>query len=246
MISVEKYLLGVEKPAQYLGNEFNSVHKKDYKIDMCLIFPDIYEIGMSAVGLKILYFLLNKVEGFRLERAFQPMDDMEKILRENDLSLFSLESKKPLKDFKVLGFSLSYELSFTNILNILDLGKIPLRAKDRGEEYPLIMAGGTCVFNPKPLEIFFDYFVIGDGEGVMQEIARIFVENEDKSKKEKLELIKDLDGVYIPSLHEGKVVKRAIIEDLSFYDYSGEQIVPYTDIVHDRAVVEIQRGCSRG
>ena len=246
MISVEKYLLGVEKPAQYLGNEFNSVHKKDYKIDMCLIFPDIYEIGMSAVGLKILYFLLNKVEGFRLERAFQPMDDMEKILRENDLSLFSLESKKPLKDFKVLGFSLSYELSFTNILNILDLAKIPLRAKDRGEEYPLIMAGGTCVFNPKPLEIFFDYFVIGDGEGVMQEIARIFVENEDKSKKEKLELIKDLDGVYIPSLHEGKVVKRAIIEDLSFYDYSGEQIVPYTDIVHDRAVVEIQRGCSRG
>lgn len=246
MISVEKYLLSVDKPAQYLGNEFNSVHKEDYKVDMCLIFPDVYEIGMSAVGLRILYFLLNKVEGFRLERCFSPMADMEKILRENNFSIFSLESKKPLKDFKLLGFSLSYELSFTNILNILDLGKIPFRAKDRGEEYPLIMAGGTCVFNPRPLEPFFDYFVIGDGEGVMEEIAKIFVANAHKSKVERLELIKDLDGVYIPSLHKGKVIKRSIVTDLSQFDYIGEQIVPYTDIVHDRAVVEIQRGCSRG
>ena len=246
MISVEKYLLSVEKPAQYLGNEFNSVHKEDYKVDMCLIFPDIYEIGMSAVGLRILYFLLNKVEGFRLERCFSPMEDMEKIIRENDFSIFSLESKKPLKDFKVLGFSLSYELSYTNILNILDLGKIPFRAKDRGEEYPLIMAGGTCVFNPKPIEAFFDYFVIGDGEGVMEEIAKIFVANAEKSKAQKLELIKDLDGVYIPTLHQGKTIKRSIVPDLSRYDYIGEQIVPYTDIVHDRAVIEIQRGCSRG
>ena len=246
MISVEKYLLSVEKPAQYLGNEFNSVHKEDYKVDMCLIFPDVYEIGMSAVGLRILYFLLNKVEGFRLERCFSPMEDMEKIIRENDFSIFSLESKKPLKDFKVLGFSLSYELSYTNILNILDLGKIPFRAKDRGEEYPLIMAGGTCVFNPKPIEAFFDYFVIGDGEGVMEEIAKIFVANAEKSKAQKLELIKDLDGVYIPTLHQGKTIKRSIVPDLSRYDYIGEQIVPYTDIVHDRAVIEIQRGCSRG
>ncbi|MBP6467181.1 MAG: TIGR03960 family B12-binding radical SAM protein [Fusobacteriaceae bacterium] len=246
MISVEKYLLTVDKPAQYLGNEFNSVHKDDYKIDMCLIFPDVYEIGMSAVGLRILYFLLNKVEGFSLERCFSPMEDMETILRENNLSLFSLESKKPLKNFKVLGFSLSYELSFTNILNILELGQIPLRAKDRGEEYPLVMAGGTCVFNPKPLEAFFDYFVIGDGEGVMEEIAKIFVANSEKSKREKLELIKDLDGVYIPVLHKDKTIRRSIITDLNAYDYAGEQIVPYTDIVHDRAVVEIQRGCTRG
>lgn len=246
MISVEKYLLGVEKPAQYLGNEFNSVRKEEYKADMCLIFPDVYEIGMSAVGLRILYFLLNKVEGFKLERCFSPMDDMEKILRENSFSIFSLESKKALKDFSVLGFSLSYELSFTNILNILDLAKIPFRASERGEEFPLIMAGGTCVFNPKPIEVFFDYFVIGDGEEVMQEIAKIFVENSEKTKAEKLELIKELDGVYIPSLHKGKRIRRAIIKDLSDYDYMGEQIVPYTDIVHDRAVVEIQRGCTRG
>lgn len=246
MISVEKYLLTVDKPAQYLGNEFNSVHKEDYKTDMCLIFPDVYEIGMSAVGLRILYFLLNKVEGFRLERCFSPMEDMEKILRENNLSIFSLESKKPLKNFKVLGFSLSYELSFTNILNILELAHIPFRAKDRGEEYPLIMAGGTCVFNPKPLEAFFDYFIIGDGEDVMAEVAKIFVANNEKTKAEKLELIKDLDGVYIPSLHKGKKIKRSIITDINAYGYEGEQIVPYTDIVHDRAVVEIQRGCSRG
>lgn len=246
MISVEKYLLSVEKPAQYLGNEFNSIHKEKYKVDMCLIFPDVYEIGMSAVGLRILYFLLNKVEGFRMERCFSPMSDMEKILRENDFSIFSLESKKPLKNFNVLGFSLSYELSFTNILNILELAQIPFRAKDRGEEYPLIMAGGTCVFNPKPLEAFFDYFVIGDGEGVMEEIAKTFVAHAHLTKAERLELIKDFDGVYIPSLHKGKTIKRAIVTDLSQFDYIGEQIVPYTDIVHDRAVVEIQRGCTRG
>lgn len=246
MVNIEKYLLTVDKPVQYLGNELNSINKEDYKVDMCLIFPDVYEIGMSAVGIKILYFLLNKIPGFKLERAFSPMDDMEKILRKNNLSLFSLESKKALKDFTVLGFSLSYEMSYTNILNILDLSNIPLRAEDRGEEFPLIMAGGTCVFNPKPLIRFFDYFVIGDGEESMSEIAKIFVANADKTKQEKLDLIKDLDGVYIPVIHKNMPVKRAIVKDLSNYDYAGEQLVPYTEIVHDRAIIEIQRGCSRG
>ena len=139
MINLNKILLTVDKPSQYLGNEFNSVHKDNFVEDMCLIFPDTYEIGMSAVGFRILYFLLNKVEGFKLERAFSPMEDMEKILRDKDISIFSLESKKELKNFKVLGFSLSYELAYTNVLNILDLAKIPFRACDRGEEYPLII-----------------------------------------------------------------------------------------------------------
>lgn len=246
MINLNKILLTVDKPSQYLGNEFNSVHKDNFVEDMCLIYPDTYEIGMSAVGFRILYFLLNKVEGFKLERAFSPMEDMEKILRDNDISIFSLESKKELKNFKVLGFSLSYELAYTNVLNILDLAKIPFRACDRGEEYPLIMAGGTCVFNPKPIEDFFDYFVIGDGENVMEEIAKIFVANTNKTKREKLELIKNLDGVYIPILHENQTIKRNIVKELSDHNYLGEQLVPYTDIVHDRAVIEIQRGCTRG
>ncbi len=246
MVNIDKYLLVVEKPAQYLGNELNTVHKEEFDANMCLFFPDTYEIGMSSVGIRILYFLLNKVEGFSLERAFSPMADMEELMRKDNIPMFSLESKRELKDFDIIGFSLSYELSYTNILNALDMANIPLRAEDRKEEDPLVMAGGTCVMNPSPLVPFFDYFVIGDGEEAMVKVAEIMVANKGKSKREKLELIKDIDGVYIPSIHKGQKVRRAIIEDLHKSAYLGEQIVPYTEIVHDRAVIEIQRGCTRG
>ena len=246
MLDIKKYFLAVEKPAQYLGNELNSIHKDDFKARMCLVFPDLYEIGMSSVGLRILYNLINRVDDFYLERAFCPMEDMEKVLRENDLPMFSLESKTPLSDFDIVGFSLSYELSYTNVLNMLDLAKIPLLRDDRDESHPLIMAGGTCTMNPAPMEDFLDFFVIGDGEDVMPELGKIFVENCDKSKSEKLELIKDIDGVYIPSLHKGKRVKKAVVEDLNRTELYTEQLVPYIDIVHDRAVAEIQRGCTRG
>ncbi|WP_291258905.1 TIGR03960 family B12-binding radical SAM protein [Fusobacterium sp.] len=246
-VDLDKYLLKVEKPGQYLGNEINSIHKEKFDARMCLFFPDIYEVGMSNLGIRILYSILNRVEGFSLERGFSPMEDMEKIMRENDVPMFSLESKTPLKEFDVVGFSLSYEMCYPNVLNALDLAGIPLRREDRGEEYPLIMAGGTCMVNPIPMEKFLDFIVIGDGEEVMTKIAKILVENKDRSKVEKLELIKDFDGVYVPSIHKrDKKIKRSIVSNLDDVEYYEDQIVPYINIVHDRATVEIQRGCSRG
>jgi len=246
-VNLDKFLLKVEKPGQYLGNEINSIHKDEFKARMCLFFPDIYEVGMSNLGIKILYSLMNRVEGFSLERGFAPMEDMEKLMRENGIPMFSLESKTPLKDFDVVGFSLSYEMCYPNVLNALDLAGVPVRREERGEEYPLIMAGGTCMMNPAPMERFLDFIVIGDGEEVMVEIAKILVANNDKSKLEKLKLIEGLDGVYVPALHKGnKKIKRAIVPDLNNTEYYEDQIVPYINIVHDRATVEIQRGCSRG
>lgn len=246
-INLDKYLLKVEKPAQYLGNEINSIHKDNAIAKMCLFFPDIYEVGMSNLGIRILYSILNEVEDFSLERGFAPMEDMEKLMRDNNIPMFSLESKTPLKEFDVVGFSLSYEMCYPNVLNALDLAKIPLRSKDRGEEYPLIMAGGTCMMNPTPMENFFDYIVIGDGEEVMVDIANIFVKNKELPKIEKLKLIGELEGVYVPVLHKNKkTIRRAIVSDLNDTKYYDKQIVPYINIVHDRATVEIQRGCSRG
>ena len=246
-VNLDKYLLKVEKPGQYLGNEINSIHKENYKARMCLFFPDIYEVGMSNLGIRILYSLMNRVEGFSLERGFAPMEDMEKLMRENNIPMFSLESKTPLKEFDVVGFSLSYEMCYPNVLNALDLAGIPVRREERGEEYPLIMAGGTCMMNPVPMERFLDFIVIGEGEEEKVEIAKILVAHKDKTKMERLQLIEGLDGVYVPVLHKGKKrIKRAIVADLNNTEYYEDQIVPYINIVHDRATVEIQRGCSRG
>lgn len=246
-VNLSKYLLSVEKPAQYLGNEINSYHKIDSKVKMCLVFPDIYEVGMSNLGIKILYSILNKVEDFSLERAFLPMSDMEEIMRKDNIPLFAVESKNELNDFDILGFSLSYEMSYPNMLNALDLAGIPIRREERTEDHPLVMAGGTCVMNPAPLKKFVDFLMIGDGEENMVEMAKILIANKDKTKSEKLEALKDVEGIYIPSLHDGKTkVKRAILRDLNKSDSYEKQLVPYMAIVHDRATVEIQRGCTRG
>lgn len=246
-VNLSKYLLSVEKPAQYLGNEINSYHKTNAKARMCLVFPDLYEVGMSNLGIKILYSILNKVEDFSLERGFLPMEDMEEIMRKNNIPLFAVESKSELKDFDILGFSLSYEMSYPNVLNALDLAGIPLRREERTEEYPLIMAGGTCVMNPAPLKKFVDFLMIGDGEETMVQMAKILIENKDKTKVEKLKALRDIEGIYIPSLHDGKTkVKRAILRDLNKSDSYEKQLVPYMSIVHDRATIEIQRGCTRG
>ncbi|STO30865.1 radical SAM family uncharacterized protein [Fusobacterium necrogenes] len=246
-VNLDKYLLKVEKPGQYLGNEINSIHKENSVAKMCLFFPDIYEVGMSNLGIRILYSLMNRVEGFSLERGFAPMEDMERFMRENNIPMFSLESKTPLKEFDVVGFSLSYEMCYPNVLNALDLAGIPVKREERKEGDPLIMAGGTCMMNPVPMERFLDFIVIGDGEEVMVEIAKILVAHKDKTKMEKLQLIEHLDGVYVPVLHKGKKrIKRAIVADLNNTEYYEDQIVPYINIVHDRATVEIQRGCSRG
>lgn len=246
-VNISKYLLSVEKPAQYLGNEINSCHKDTWTSNMCLVFPDIYEVGMSNLGIKILYTLMNKVPGFYLERGFMPMDDMEDIMRKNNIPMFSLETKSELRDFDVVGFSLSYEMCYPNMLNALSLGGIPLRREERGEEYPLIMAGGTCVMNPAPLEKFVDFLMVGDGEENMPELARILVATKGKTKAEKLQALSKLQGIYIPSLHDkNKKVQRAIVRDLNKCDLYDEQLIPYMAIVHDRATAEIQRGCTRG
>lgn len=248
-VDISKFLMSVEKPAQYLGNEINSVHKDLDKVKarMCLFFPDIYEVGMSNLGIKLLYAVMNKVDNFYLERGFSPMDDMETLMRENKIPMFSLETKSELKDFDVLGFSLSYEMCYPNLLNALQLANIPFHAEERGEEYPLLMAGGTCMMNPTPMEKFLDFFVIGDGEETMTKLAEILVKYSGKTKNEKLKAIKDLEGVYIPKFHKGiKKIKRAILMDLDSSPSYAEQLVPYIQIVHDRASVEIQRGCTRG
>lgn len=246
-VDLSKYLLSVEKPAQYLGNEINSYHKKDFKSRMCLVFPDIYEVGMSNLGIKILYSLMNKVEGFSLERGFLPLEDMENIMRRDNIPMFAVESKNELKDFDVIGFSLSYEMSYPNMLNALDLAGIPIRREERGEEYPLVMAGGTCVMNPAPLTKFVDFLMVGDGEENMPELARRLVANAGKTKKEKLEALQGIEGIYIPSLHDGKTkIKRAIFKDLNNGLKYDDELVPYMAIVHDRATAEIQRGCTRG
>ncbi|MGL6023651.1 MAG: TIGR03960 family B12-binding radical SAM protein, partial [Cetobacterium sp.] len=166
-VDIEKYLLQVEKPARYLGNEINSVHKEDFLANMCLVFPDIYEVGMSNLGFRILYSILNRVDGFSLERGFAPGTDMEEIMVRDGIPSFSVESKRELKDFDVVGFSLSYEMSYPNVLNILHLGGIPIKSDERDETHPLVMAGGTCMMNPAPVEKFFDFIVIGDGEDSM-------------------------------------------------------------------------------
>ena len=246
-VNIDKYLLAVEKPAQYLGNEINSYHKTDYKASMCLFFPDVYEVGMSNLGIRILYSLMNQVEGFSLERGFIPFDDMEEIMRRDNIPMFSLESKRELKDFDIVGFSLSYEMCYPNMLNALELAGIPIRREDRNETHPLIMAGGTCVMNPAPLKKFVDFLVVGDGEETMTELARIFVETEGKSKEERLRAIEHLDGVYIPAFHDGKKkIRRAILKDINNSKMYENQLVPYIAIVHDRASVEIQRVCTRG
>lgn len=248
-VNIEKYLMSVEKPAQYLGNEINSYHKNldEVKARMCLFFPDIYEVGMSNLGIRLLYSIMNQVDGFYMERGFSPMEDMEELMRANNIPMFSVETKSELKDFDVVAFSLSYEMAYPNVLNALDLAGIPLRVEDRTEEHPLIMAGGTCMMNPAPMERFIDFFMIGDGEENMPELARTLISVAGKSKAEKLEAIKDIEGVYIPKLHKGvKRVRRAIVKDMDSIPSYSQQLVPYMQIVHDRATVEIQRGCTRG
>ena len=248
-VDIGKYLMSVEKPAQYLGNEINSIHKdlEGIKARMCLFFPDIYEVGMSNLGIKLLYAIMNKVDNFYLERGFAPMEDMEILMRENNIPMFSLETKTELKDFDVVGFSLSYEMCYPNVLNALQLAGIPLHSAERGEEFPLVMAGGTCMMNPTTMEKFIDFFVIGDGEDTMTKLAQTLVKLAGKTKSEKLDAIKDFEGVYIPKLHKGvKNIKRAIVHDLDNTPSYSEQLVPYIQIVHDRAAVEIQRGCTRG
>ncbi|MDU1411539.1 MAG: TIGR03960 family B12-binding radical SAM protein [Clostridium sp.] len=260
-------LFQVEKPARYIGGEFNSYNKDKNSVDIryAFCFPDVYEVAMSHLGTKILYHLMNEREDTFCERCCAPWPDMEKLLRENNIPLGTLETKDSLKDFDILGFTLQYEMSYTNILNMLDMCNIPLRASQRGEEYPIVMMGGPCAYNPEPLYDIADAFILGEGEEVTHEILNVYKEMKGKPKADYLRAISKIQGVYVPSLYEvtynsdgtieamtpkyedvPKTVKKRIVADFNGNDFPDKLIVPYTEIIHDRIVIETFRGCTRG
>ena len=248
---LKEFLSIVSKPARYLGREINSVRKDpaETKLRFCLAFPDVYEVGMSHLGIQILYHILNMNKGVACERVFAPWVDMEKVLREKRVPLSSIESSTPLDQFDIIGFSLQYELSFTNVLNILDLSNIPFLSEERDERFPLIIAGGPSCFNPAPTADFFDAMVIGDGEEVVLEICDLtWRMKEARARKEDLlKSLSELEGVYVPTLHrDGEKVHKRLVSDLDQAQFPASPIVPYTKVIHDRLSVEIARGCKRG
>ncbi|MFH0839371.1 MAG: TIGR03960 family B12-binding radical SAM protein [Candidatus Omnitrophota bacterium] len=241
-------LLAVSKPARYIGKEINEV-KKDFdaqEIKFALCFPDIYEVGMSHLGFKILYGILNSMDGVVCERVFSPWPDFEELLLKNSIELFSLESKKPLKEFDVIGFSLSHELNYTNMLNILKLGNIGLKSDARGDDEPIVIAGGHACVNPEPIADFIDAFVIGEAEEVIAEIIEV-CKSCKKKKDSILRALAAIEGIYVPSLYTPqKKIKKRFISDFNNAYYPADQIVPYISIIHDRISLEIMRGCAGG
>lgn len=264
-------LARVEKPARYTGNEWNMI-KKDHlqmKCKVVLAFPDIYEVGQSNLGYRILYHILNKHEETVAERVYAPWVDMEKELRQHELPLTTLESGTPLKDMDIVGFNMQYEMSYTNILNMMDLGKIPLWSQERGDTDPLIIAGGPAVYNPEPLAEFIDFFIIGEAEEVLIEVAEAFIQWKEQGKpggrKGVLQRMATLQGIYVPAFYDvtyhtdGRIaaivphdgyaqerVHKRVIKDMDSVDYPTRPIVPFVEIVHDRIMLEIFRGCTRG
>jgi radical SAM family uncharacterized protein/radical SAM-linked protein len=250
-LSIDNILPNVQRPSRYLGKEINAIRKDSATIYIALVFPDLYEIGMSHLGLKILYHILNQQPDIAAERLFAPDLDYEALLRKNSLPITSLESSRPLNKFDLIGFTLQYELSYTNILNILDLGHLPLRAADRDRDLPLVIAGGPGAFNPEPLSPFIDLFVIGEGEEIILEIVDTYRQWRDHlaSKDQLLEQLQAIRGVYVPSLSRvlgnPKVSKR-FVRNLDLAPFPSHPIVPYCKVVHDRIVLEIARGCTQG
>ncbi len=266
---LDKLLLKVEKPARYVGTELNEIikNKEDIDLRFAFAFPDTYEVGMSHLGMHILYNLLNTQKNIWCERVFAPWLDMEEVLRENNIPLYALESKDELKDFDIIGFTLQYEMSYTNILNMLDLANIPVRSKDRDDSMPLIIAGGPCAFNPEPLYNVIDLFAIGESEELILELSNLYAQcKKDGCKKDEfLEKAVQIEGVYVPKFYDvvynedgtvkervvlnskaPEIVKRRIIKDMDKSYFPDKMIVPYIDTVHDRVVLEILRGCLRG
>ncbi len=261
--------MSIESPARYIGGEINSVMKDKEKVKtrFCMIFPDVYEIGMSHLGIQLLYDMLNTREDIWCERAYSPWTDLDAILREKHIPLFALESQDPLKEFDFLGITIQYEMCYTNILQVLDLAGIPLHAADRGEDDPIVMGGGPCTYNPEPLADFFDLFYIGEGETMMLPLVDAYQANQEAggSRRDFLEAAARIPGIYVPSLyrvtykedgtiesflprHEGipARIRKEIVLDVSHTYYPEAPVVPFIQATQDRVVLEIQRGCIRG
>jgi len=269
MKKLDKCLKNVQNPSRYIGGEVNSYNKEvtDEMVRFALAFPDIYEIGMSYLGFQILYNLKNERDDIFCERVFSPWTDMEEEMRKNDLELFTLESKTPLRAMDFVAFTLQYELSYTNILNMLNLSNLALRAKDRGDNDPIILAGGPNAYNPEPLAEIVDLFVIGEGEEVNLEIIDLYkeIKKNGYSKDKFLEKVAKIEGVYVPSLYsvtyheDGTIkafrpkkdfvkekIKKRIIKNFDKSYFPEKVIVPFQDVVHDRGMIEIFRGCTKG
>lgn len=262
-------LLQVEKPARYIGNEVNSIMKDKDNVDIrfAMCFPEVYEIGMSHLGIQILYDMFNRREDTWCERVYSPWVDLDKIMREQDIPLFALESQDPIKDFDFLGITLQFEMCYTNILQILDLAKIPLHSKDRTMDDPFVIGGGPCAYNPEPLAEFFDMFYIGEGETVYDQLLDTYKKWK-KSGKERLQFLEmaaGIEGIYVPlfydvtykedgtiasftpnNSHAKSKIRRQVAADMEQTTYPLKPIVPFIKVTQDRAVLEIQRGCIRG
>ncbi len=262
-------LKSVEKPSRYTGNEWNSVIKDPKSVDIrfAFCFPDSYEVGMSHLGMKILYHLLNERNDCYCERVFAPWTDMEEKMRQNNIPLYGLESKDPIKDFDFVGFTLQYEMSFTNIINMLDLAGIPLTSDKRSDSDSFVCAGGPCAYNPEPLADIIDFFMMGEGEEIINEVMDAYAKwkGTGRSRQEFLEDIVKIEGIYVPVFYDvsynedGTIrsfepkkpdypvkIKKRIIKDMDKAYFPEKIIVPYTDIVHDRIMLEVFRGCTRG
>ena len=262
-------LLNIEKPARYIGGEVNSVMKDKNEVDIrfAMCFPDVYEIGMSHLGIQILYDMFNRREDVWCERVYSPWTDLDKVMREQHIPLFALESQDPIKTFDFLGITIQYEMCYTNILQVLELSQIPMQAKERTEEDPIVIGGGPCAYNPEPLADFFDLFYIGEGETVYDELLDLYKQckKEKKSRLEFLEMAAGVEGIYVPQFYEAsyeedgtlrdfravnphapETVKKQVVMDVTDAVYPMSPVVPYIKATQDRVVLEIQRGCIRG
>ncbi|MGL4345897.1 MAG: TIGR03960 family B12-binding radical SAM protein [Cellulosilyticaceae bacterium] len=265
----DEILKKVDKPARYIGGEINSYTKNpaDVDIHFAFAFPDVYEVGMSHLGMQILYHFFNRREDTLCERVFAPWTDMETIMREQHIPLFGLESHTPVKEFDFLGFTLQYEMSYTNILNMLELAEVPIWSHERTEEDPLIVAGGPCAYNPEPLAPFVDFFYLGEGEHCYDDIFDMYKEykKEGRTKKEFLEALLKVEGIYVPCFYEEtynedgtimqkkplhpdapETIHKVIVKDLDEVFYPDRQVIPWIQAVHDRVTLEMFRGCLRG
>jgi len=262
-------LSAVKKPARYTGGEFGSIFKEDAEVRIALAFPDVYEVGMSYLGFKILYHLVNKMEGIAAERVYAPWTDMEQLMRERKVVLTTLETHKALSECDLVGFTLQYELSYTNILNMLDLGGVTVLAGERREEEPFVVVGGPCVFNPEPLTDIFDFAILGEGEEALPEVLSCYREWKQAGKPEGrqgfLHRVVRIPGIYVPSFYDvtyngdntiqrvtpntpdaPPAVTKRVVADLNNVDFPTAPVVPFGEIVHDRIMLEMFRGCSRG